>query len=375
MLNLYTFTYIQFMAQMVFVGWVVINTNKLIIINALTKRYLQWYGLFTIWALLSLIWTQHPLFDGLTAPVTFIRIFVIGYCILLYLFKTKNIMVVFRSFCYAGVVFILICIITNPISAFGNEAFVSFGAGFVRTSIAEICLNFVLCVYLFYEMRKIGKKEFNFLIVIFLIGIGLTGARKQVFEVLLFVILLVVSSRKVSLDFAKKIMFFAMASVLVCILFPDEMGSKISKFLQMFVGRYGTDSSADGRWTYIIEAIKLSKSKPITGRGIDTFKYYLSSHIVSTRFGDLQPTYSHCNYTEILVSFGIIGIIIWYSYHAKIIRENWAKRKEPVSCALICIIIILLIGDIGAIVYSTHIIMYFYVILLYLSMQEEIHHN
>lgn len=372
MLNLYTYTYMQLIAQIMFVGWTILKIKASFLkINLLTKKYIRWYGMFMTWVLLSLIWTKHPLFDGVKTPLTIIRIFVIGYCILFYLFKTKNIMTVFRGFCYAGVIFILICIIYNPISAYGNEAFVSFGAGFVRTSIAEICLNYVLGIHLFYKMGQIRKKEYYFLMVFFLIGIGLTGARKQVFELLIFVLFLQVFSRKVSLDLAKKMMLFIMAGVLLGILFPSETGERISKFFQMFVGIYGTDASADGRWTYIIESIKLSKSSPIVGRGIDAFKYYLSSHPVTTRFGTLEPTYSHCNYTEILVSFGIVGISIWYSYHVGIIRENWKKRKEPVSCTLICIIITLLIGDLGAIVYSTHIIVYFYVILLYVSIQEK----
>lgn len=367
MLNLYTYTYIQLIAQMMFVGWIFLKVNtSLLKINTLTKRYIQWYGLFVTWAMLSLLWTKHALFDGAREPLTLIRIFVVGYCVLLYLIN-KNVIVVFRSFCYAGVLFIIISIINNPISAFGNEAFVSFGTGFVRTGIAEICLNFVLGVYLFFKMGQIKKKEFYFLITCFLIGIGLTGARKQVFELILFVVLLWVFSHRVSLGFAKKMIVLTIVFVLICLFFPSEVWAKINKFIQMFVGRHGTDASADGRWTYIIEAIKLSKSHPFIGSGIDAFKNYLSSHIVKTRFGILQSTYSHCNYTELLVSFGIVGIAIWYSYHAQIIRENWEKRMESVPCTLICIVVTFLIGDIGAIVYSTHIIVYFYVILLYIS--------
>lgn len=109
----------------------------------------------------------------------------------------------------------------------------------------------------------------------------------------------------------------------------DIIGNRIETMFTALVNpnNLSVDSSINGRTMMKKEALKLWKASPIYGHGVNSF--WVLSPITNLRAN------SHCGFTEILCSFGLIGFIIYYwHWFWTIIKKGWvniktkAKNKE-----------------------------------------------
>jgi len=116
-------------------------------------------------------------------------------------------------------------------------------------------------------------------------------------------------------------------------IFYNVIGNRLETLIDVLKGE------ADNiRISMIKEGIRLFINKPIFGNGIDAF----------TRLSGFE-TYSHNNYIEILVNYGLIGFIIYYSIYFYIIVKLLYKIKFKNSVFYISIVLILLFLDIGVV--------------------------
>ena len=113
----------------------------------------------------------------------------------------------------------------------------------------------------------------------------------------------------------------------------------------MVTGEGEGEASAEIRRDMIVKALEMFIQKPIFGWGIEGF----AAH---SGFG----VYSHNNYTETLVSFGIVGFILLYSYKVvllvaqfKTISKEKDKQKSMQSMIIFVAMSISLILDFAAI--------------------------
>lgn len=144
--------------------------------------------------------------------------------------------------------------------------------------------------------------------------------------------------------------------------FYDIIGSRVEAMIETML--FGSSSaiyshSTEVRDEMIQEAFKLFQSKPIFGGGWN----YFYSHTV---YG---YEYSHCNYTEMLCSFGIVGTAIFYGRHIHDARLALKSRitKIDENRDLITLILILtaeaLILDWAAVTFSAQCVWYLPVII------------
>ncbi len=112
--------------------------------------------------------------------------------------------------------------------------------------------------------------------------------------------------------------------------------------------------STDVRYDMIIEAFRLFKEYPILGGG---YNYFAQKTVYG--YG-----YSHCNYTELLCSFGIIGTILFYSrhiYQLKFSIKAWLfhkKYSQDIMLLGIVLTVLILITEIGAVTFSAQSLWY-----------------
>ena len=120
----------------------------------------------------------------------------------------------------------------------------------------------------------------------------------------------------------------------------------------------GNESSANTREAMSLEGFELWKSSPIIGYGINQFRNISS-------FG----RYSHNNYIELLVSFGVIGFGLYYSI--VVVLGSRAIRGflmgSPNAPLLGAAVILLLLWDVALVSYSTRLVWLFLSVLGYLS--------
>ena len=97
-------------------------------------------------------------------------------------------------------------------------------------------------------------------------------------------------------------------------------GRKLQVFIQnIFVSKDVNDSSIVERTYYREQAMGLFMKHPVLGVGINGFRAYMD------KIGYSHVTYSHCNYTELLANYGLIGFSLYYIIRAKAILNSISK--------------------------------------------------
>lgn len=126
----------------------------------------------------------------------------------------------------------------------------------------------------------------------------------------------------------------------------------------------GGEASTVGRNIYRMIAMDMFRMRPLTGFGIDGFHCYLADHPYTYTTFAVRAVYSHCNYTELLADFGILGFIFYYILHFNILKRILKFYKENNYFRLTLIIILAtLVLDYGGISFQSNFAMYMYTIL------------
>ena len=123
----------------------------------------------------------------------------------------------------------------------------------------------------------------------------------------------------------------------------------------------GEESSADVRDGMAREGLEIWQGSPLYGYGIDQYRY-LSSY----------ANYSHNNYTELLVSFGVIGLLLYYSILLVLLFRAFLafRAGSPYAPLLGSAVLLMLLWDIALVAYSTRLIWLFLGVLGFLSEQQ-----
>ena len=133
-------------------------------------------------------------------------------------------------------------------------------------------------------------------------------------------------------------------------------------FLGRRIGKYDRDHSSEERYELILDGLRLWAERPLFGWGPNEFRYINNV---------AYDTYSHNNYIEILVNFGLLGFVLFYSIHLYIIVRIWKLNlisKSNNLKWLLVIVISLLFVDMTFVTYYNKI--YFICIGLVLVLVE-----
>ena len=111
------------------------------------------------------------------------------------------------------------------------------------------------------------------------------------------------------------------------------LGHRIDGFIAMLTGDGGQEASAVERASMISKAFEMFMEKPLLGWGIEGFARY-------SGFG----VYSHNNYMETLVSFGIFGFFLMYGGKIMLLmlQAQAMKRSLSIQRSALCVVIFVL---------------------------------
>ncbi len=179
----------------------------------------------------------------------------------------------------------------------GNANTVGFNFGFFSLLVA-------------WDYCKTKKKQNLILLVGFIVIMLLTGSKKAVIIIILDLFMIIIYEKK-KVSMWLKMMLICAFGVYAIFNIPylyDIIGIRIES---MIVTMFSNSSNIARFYSYstsmrelmIREAFALFLSKPIFGGG---YNYFFAN--TSTLYD-----YSHCNYTELLCSFGVVGTLIFYS--------------------------------------------------------------
>jgi O-antigen ligase len=122
------------------------------------------------------------------------------------------------------------------------------------------------------------------------------------------------------------------------------IGKRVESLVQGLDGGT-TDSSTSTRFDMISTGLQYFIQKPFFGYGLGNY-----------RFISGYNTYSHNNYTELLVSFGLFGTVLYYSMHLYILgkgilliaKKGYRQNFAVLSCIMI---VITMLMDLGMVSY------------------------
>lgn len=192
----------------------------------------------------------------------------------------------------------------------------------------------------------------------------LSASRKALMSIVVIAILTLIFNR--NKGFLEKtwklcaaVLFFIFAALLM---FDNPFLYNLVgwRFEGMINGFLGTESQADAstetRMELVEYGIEWFQSRPLNGYGGDNFRYLMSIyHRGQTAY------YAHNNFIELLVDYGILGFISYYSMYIFLMFKSLSnyKKLSSVSVTIICLIVGQLIMEYGMVdYYSRYVQLY-----------------
>lgn len=288
-----------------------------------------------------------------SASYTFInmlQVFLIGFVTYGYLDDERKIEFALETLIWGGLLLTIRLVLVTPASVWLSWQRLGEAIGSNSNDVgnkAAISAIIALCM----AKRSLGKKRITYFVafgILFAIVL-FSGSRKALIAVVAGIILL----NTIGLQDKRKIIFAVLiVGVLLAIGYHFMMtndvlyatiGRRIETMIDVLFHGGSEKHSIDLRERYIQVAWQLIKQHPISGIGLGAFPYV-------SGFG----VYSHCDYTEVACSYGIIGAVVYYIPLLNMtFRYSVLKRKADKEYMFLIMLFVLLITYITMIMYTS----------------------
>lgn len=324
----------------------ILKNNKLFI-----NEYIFWFVLFFFYIALSCLWSND--IKDATAYFTnyFLRIFILIIGLSNTIEDKKDIHKVLKIYILSIFYMIIVLLIKTPAQDWGTYK-IGQAIGLWKNSVGLYLAYAVFILVYFYSIENSKKRKIiNLFLIIFLIFlIVISGSRKALLMVPLGIIFYIYLNREKKLN--KKnllkrifivpiifiIIYFSSMLIMKNEFFYNAIGERIESGINVFLND-GEEQSLDERNYYIDKAKQLFMENPIIGYGSNGFVTYMKE------INYPHVAYCHNNFFEILSTLGIIGFIIYYYMHIRIIyliiknlKRNQKNKLFSIELSIFCII-------------------------------------
>jgi len=208
-------------------------------------------------------------------------------------------------------------------------------------------ISFAICIY--YALLQ-GKKKYYLISLLPLFTVLASSSRKAIFIVLLSIFVFQIARNKI-----KKIYITLILITILIILFQQALtlpymanvNERLTGVFGLFTGEGDVDNSTAMRKRLIELGITYFKESPLIGHGTGSYRF-----LTQSVFG--VQTASHNNYIELLVNYGLVGFISYYSVYIYLIYKLYMMVKKGDNDAILLLffqIITLFLIDIAMISY------------------------
>ena len=202
----------------------------------------------------------------------------------------------------------------------------------------------------------------------------LSGSRKTILMLPFVFVLYLILNKKITLGKKmRRLLSLTLVIILIIILcFNNDylyslIGSRIEDMFSSLFGNDVLDSSINNRNNMIVQGMEWFNNRKWFGYGLDNYCYlYLKKYGIDY--------YAHNNYVELLVDLGITGIIVYYSFFAKMILD-YCKSKiihNEKTCLIFSLLISILIMDYAKVSYGDRVFSIVITTMYLLFMQERV---
>ncbi len=263
---------------------------------------------------------------------TLFLILIVMFSLVNYIDTYEKVMVIVKSFIYAGLftsIFIILNSDFSMVTRYGRDLGNQNAVGM------NIAISSIFCFYMI-----ISKKKYLFatFFLVMIPSVLLTGSRKS----LLFIIIniIIISYLKNRKGLSKHLKFIVVSTCVLLIsyylvfnipLFYQIIGVRIENTFAFLSGESTNEASINVRYGMTKVGLGFFLKRPITGYGIDNYRFLYSG------------TYSHNNFIELMVGVGAFGLLAYYMTHVVLVRDLLKTSKnrtlEIISFTFLAIII------------------------------------
>lgn len=320
-----------------------------------------WYILFFSLFILGILWSSAKYIFWFSVYVDAIRI---AQCLTIILWisnfseKTEDIHKYINIYILAMIYLVLKLIILTPFRLWGTDRlglYINIQPTMLGMTLA---LTSVSAIYL-WSIKK--NKLYLILSAIFTFVCAFSGSRNGFLVLLIGISLYFILSSKGTKLIKNLVIVVLLIGIVYFLIFNVSiLYNSIGYRFENFLSENNTEQSSVERKILRESAIQLFQQHPLIGSGTEGFRYYAS--VLNLH----RVTYSHCNYTEMLANYGIVGFGIYYIFQF-IITLNLIKkfRINTELCYALVIFVIILVGDYGYISYFG-IIQQYYIAIAYM---------
>ena len=221
-------------------------------------------------------------------------------------------------------------------------------------------------VPIFYEIFYKKQKKLIPIAILEIIFVLLTGSKKALLLTGVLLITLYIIKKGVKV---KNMIFIILTILVTSILlikipfFHDIIGFRIVDALGTFGfniegAHYSYSTSVRIKMYSAVPSLFIKH--PFIGGGWGFFQTFSGFNV-----------YSHANYIEILITFGLIGFVLYYSFFTKLVIEMFKLIKSKKEIVPFCYILMLFINDFLVITFCQIPLCYFILFLIYNFINKE----
>lgn len=206
-------------------------------------------------------------------------------------------------------------------------------------------IGFLISTFLY---NKEKRKKYLIFDLIFILGVLLSGSRKGILILCIYSIYMIIHIyRKKALKLISLLIIAPIFIYFIIIkipLFYENIGLRVQDLIISLTSGNMVDASTETRFNLIDTAKEYISYKPLFGYGLGSFKYLQDSLGIDN------------NYYELLMSGGLVGFLIYYSYivlaSIKYMKLVYSHNNEYVKLLYVILMSFLLL-DIGTVTYSS----------------------
>lgn len=348
--SVYAFPFQVLKVELLFMSFLLFKMRKIKI-----NFYLIWGMVFCCIATLSVIYSKDPSIS-LVGVIQIVKILILNNMIISLVKNKKDIYFFLNTFIAAGIVLILRLLTLIPIESLGKSRLHITGMFNANDVGSKLSISLVFLLYFIFIEKKY-KLYYLISIPILYLFILFSGSKKAfVFSILsLFLLILLGLKNKKKLVYYIPLMIIIVFVIFYLVreipLFYNIIGYRLEALILFLNGNSKMDGSTLERFEMMKLGIDMFDEKLFFGYGLEGFA--LNSH---------YGTYSHNNYIEMLVNFGIIGFLSYYMVYIYLLIEDlkYYLLKRKMIIPFFINIVIIFILEIASISYKDR---FFYLVL------------
>lgn len=312
---------------------------------------LIWLVLFTAYVSISKMWAKSSTSSQEAIIIALFETVIVFYCILEYVKDEQRLIRFAEIFANSMVVLAISYYITSPINTWGTETMGTWLNIWRNAAGYYFGFAAIMIVYIFFNKKR--EKQLMIKALLLMVAAIGTGSRKifllAAVAVLVYVVLQPGFQKRIKYVFCAAIL--AALTLVVLFKIPAIRDMYAERLILLLQGVDSSDSSTVVRTMLRGQAFELFLNNPIIGNGLEGFRIWMGEQTSFLNRWAMSATYSHCNYTELLANFGIVGFLLYYFLSFRQVLKGMKYRSNPLIQLGIIIIVDCIVLDIGTVSY------------------------